>query len=229
MVGVFIPIALAIVVGLVEIWSKQFNLRKKPYDKKLMSFFAGISITYILLELFPRFTEAAVLINKYVFLSVLVGFITHHLVEKEIYKHNHRHELIKMLSLEERIFYFIYHFIFGVVLVTVLNQSFVGGMLFFVSILSYTLVSNLPASKHRSFERVIFYSSSTLLGVLFHLFIWKTIPHWLEISLIGLAVGVLLFTVTRHHIPFGRKGKTGWFTAGFIAYSLLIIISWFFR
>ncbi len=227
MVNVFIPILLAMCVGLTEYNAKRFNVRGKSHTSKLLSFSAGVSITYLLLELFPMFTEGAFRHSRLLFISVLLGFIGHHLIEKQIYQHNTKHDLVKMLTLEEHSFYYAYHVILGIVLVAFTQFSIVRGLLLFFTMISFTIVSNLPSHPHTSKQKALFLSSSTLLGVLIGIFANPFMPEWFEFTLIGLATGVLLFTVTRHHIPFGRKGKIGYFTIAFILYSALIIMSWF--
>ncbi len=219
----FLVIALAIIVGLTHYFSNRYEMKHRENVPKIISFSAGVSITYVLLELFPVFTEVALSINKLIFVSVLFGFITHHLIEKEIYKHNHKHELIRMLSLEENVSSFIYHFIIGMVLVAFVNQSVIQALLYFLPMITFTLVTTLPS--HFSADRAIIISFSTLLGVTTAIIF--DLALWLEFSLVGLVIGMLLFTVIRHHIPFGRKGKIGYFTLGFMIYSILIVASWY--
>ena len=225
--AVVIAVFFALVISFTEYVSKKLNIRHKSYYSGILSFSAGVSTTYVLLELFPLFSEAAFSINKLLFLSLLGGFISHHLAEKTIYKHNRSNELVKMLSLEENVFYYTYHVILGIVLVVLINQSFVEGLFFAVSIFAFTIVSNLPSTPHHSQKRMFFLSSSTFVGTLVGLFIWRLIPPWLQFTLIGLVTGVLLFTITRHHIPHGRKGRIGYFVFGFVLYSILIVGKWF--
>jgi len=224
---VVIAVFFAFIISITEFVTKKLDIRHKIYFPSILSFSAGVSTTYVLLELFPLFSEAAFSINKILFLSLLIGFISHHLAEKTIYKHNRSHELVKMLSLEENIFYYIYHVILGIVLVVLINQSFVEGIFFAISIFAFTIVSNLPSTPHRSNKRMILLSSSTFVGTLIGLFIWDLIPAWFEFTLIGLVTGVLLFTITRHHIPHGRKGRLGYFVFGFILFTILIVGKWF--
>ena len=223
----YLPITFALLVGLTYYWSNKFEVKHKKYYNKIISFSAGVSITYLLLELLPTFNEVAFQINQLLFISVLFGFIIHHIIEKRIYLHNKSHELIKKLNMEENVFSFVYHVILGIVLVSFYQEDFVQGILFFVSIVSYTLVSTLPTTPHKSEKKAIFLACSTLLGVLFATFVWINRALWIEFLLIGFAAGVLLFTIVRHHIPEGRKGHIGYFTIGFIVYSLLIIGSWY--
>ncbi len=226
MVHIYFAFIFAIFIAITYYYTNQLNLKRKPYYQKILSFGAGVSITYILLELFPAFTEVALSISKLLFLSILFGFIIHHLIEKTIYKHNRNHELVKFLSLEENVFSFIYHVILGVVLVAFSKESFIEGFLAFIPILTFTLVSTLPMKPHPSKLKTSLMASSTILGV-FIAVIWEKMPIWFEFSLVGLATGVLLYTVIRHHIPFGRKGRIGYFTLGFLVYSTFIIILWY--
>ena len=224
---IILPIILALTISFIYYLSNRYNITHKEWNKRIISFSAGVSITYVLLELFPTFTEGAIPINKLLFVAIPFGFIAHHIIEKEIYKHNHKHELIKMLSLEEHIFSFVYHLIIGIVLVTFTKTSPIQGILFFVPVALYTFLSTLPTSPHPTKTKTLLLSSATLIGVIIALLLINIMPFWLELLLMGLAIGVLLFSVIRHHIPFGRKGRLGYFTIGFLLYTLLIIASWY--
>ena len=222
-----LPILFAVIAGVTYYFSNKFDVKHKPYYYKFLSFSAGVSITYVLLELFPTFTEGALAINKLLFVSVAIGFIVHHIIEKYIYQHNRRHELVKNLSFEENVFSFAYHIILGIVLVTFIQQDIIRGLLFFLPVVSFTFVSTLPTDPHSSFKKAILLSSPTLIGVLLAMFGFIEGIKWLEYCLIGIALGVLLFTVIRHHIPFGRRGKIWYFTLGFMIYSVMIVGSWY--
>lgn len=224
----YLPIILALIVAITYFLSNKWNIKKKHYAHKIYSFSAAVSITYVLLELFPIFTERVIAANKLIFLSVVFGFIIHHLIEKHIYQiHRKSQELIKSLSFEENTFSFIYHIIIGILLVSFLRENVIQGVLFFIPVISFVFVSTLPTDPHPSKAKSFLLSSSTLIGVLFATFFLTYLPLWLETTLIGFVLGVMLFTVIRHHIPFGKKGKIGYFTLGFVLYSVLIIISWY--
>lgn len=222
-----LPIIFSFLIGFTYYFSNQFSLPKRRFGKVLTSFSAGVSIVYLLLELFPRFTENALQIDKLVFISLPVGFIIHHLIEKEIYMHNHHHQIVKKLNSAERWFSFVYHIVLGIVLVAVFNESSVQAMLLFVTIAAFTFISTLPTIPHKKVGLAILLSSATLIGTLFHMYVWKNIPAALEYTLVGLAIGVLLFTIVRHHVPWGRHGHIGAFSVGFTLYSFLIIVSWY--
>ena len=104
MIETYFPLLFAVIVALTHYFTNILNIKHKPYYQNILSFASGISITYVLLELFPTFTEIAQSISKFMFITILIGFIIHHLIEKRIYQHNHRAELVKLLSLEDNIF-----------------------------------------------------------------------------------------------------------------------------
>lgn len=223
----YLALFLALVISITYYFSNKHSIKHKEWNSRIVSFSSGVAIVYVLLELFPSFTERALMINKVLFLAIPIGFITHHIIEKEIYKHNRSHELIKMLTFEEQVFSFVYHIIIGIVLVTFTKLGLAEGILFFVPMATYTFLSTLPTERHELKAKAIFLSSATIIGVLIAIILKNFIPAWFELALIGLAIGVLLFTVIRHHIPFGRKGKIGYFTIGFVLYSILIIGAWY--
>ncbi|MDP3734269.1 MAG: hypothetical protein Q8R37_03490 [Nanoarchaeota archaeon] len=223
-VSALLSLLFAAIVMAVEYWSKKIDVRHKRYIEKLISFSAGVSITYALLGLLPFFAETALAIDKLLFFSLVFGFAIHHIVEKKIYQYNHRFQLLKVISLEENIFYYIYHFILGIVLVTLTQQDMTAGILLFVSIIFYTIIHNLPQESYKNKLKALFLSTSTLVGAIFAVFIWTQRALWIEFSLIGMATGVVLFTVTRHHLPFGRKGDVRYFILGVISYTALLIL-----
>lgn len=225
MATAYLPFIFSLFVSLTYYFSNRFDLKDRSYSKKIVSFAAGVSITYVLLELFPTFTEGALSISRWLFASILIGFLGHHLIEREIYHHATRKRLHGMLTLEENVSSFVYHFVVGFLLVHFMDESVLQAVLFFIPILAYTLVSTLPTEPHISRVKGFFLSTATPVGVIIS-YIFHNTPLWLVYFLVGLVVGVLLFIVTRHHIPVGRKGEMEYFAAGFIIYSIIIISSW---
>jgi hypothetical protein len=230
MIEIYLPLFFALVIAITYYHANRYNVKltltRRKHSTKVLSFAAGISITYVLLELIPTFTKIAFSINKALLISIPLGFIFHHLLEKEIYQHTHKHELIRIISFEENFFSYFYHLILGVILVIFAKEGLISGILSFIPLLTFTIVNTLPMGPHPTKSKTLLMSSSTVVGVIITS-LWKTIPFWLEIFLMGLATGILLYTVIRHHIPFGKKGKIGYFTLSFILYTLLIMITWY--
>lgn len=228
MTSEILAIIFALIIALAYHFGNQFIFKKKNVRNKLISFSAGISVTYLILELFPRFTAGALEIGQLIFLSVLFGFITHHLIEKNIYQHHHlKQDLKRLLSLEENIFSFFYHLIVGVLMIYLLKGHLVDGLLFFIPILSFTLINSLTTEPHISLVDSILNSSACLIGVISTIFIYDHIPAWFFYSILGFIIGIMMFSITRHHVPFGKKGKPEYFFIAFVIYSIIIIVSWY--
>jgi hypothetical protein len=224
----FVPFILAIVLGIAYHLANQVDLKHKKYYAAMISFSSGISITYLTLSLFPDFTIGAILIHPLLFFSVLGGFSLHHIVEKSIYINHPKHDIIKLLSLEERVFYFAYHFILGILLVFFSKESFLGTILFFIPIFAYSLVSSLTTEPYDVKRHSWLASSATFWGVVLIAIIWRFIPIWIYFLLMGIVVGILLYSIVRHHIPFGKKGDPTYFLIGALIYSVLVVMSWYF-
>ena len=224
---IVLSLIFALLISIIYYYSNKYSIKRSKRRNKIISFSAGVSITYILLELFPTFTELASSIHKLLFLSISLGFIIHHIIEKTIYQHISKTHLKRVLSQEENTFSFVYHIIIGIVLVNFINQNFIQSLLFFVPLASYTFLNTLPTRPHRKKKKSFFLAGATILGTMIGLLTQKYITVGLEAALIGLITGVLLFAVIRHHLPFGKEGEPKYFMIGFLIYSLLIIISWY--
>lgn len=217
----YLPLLFAAVIAITYYSINRLHDNCSKYHFEIISLSAGVSITYVLLELFPNFTEAALSVNRLWFIPVLIGFSAHHLIEKEIYQHKHKNKLVRSLSLQEEAFSFVDQIALGLVLVSLSKENIMKGLLAFLPILTFTVVSALN-SKHSNNIKAVFTSSATVIGVILVL-AFGAVPAWLQLSLMGLATGLLLFTTIRHHLPFGREGRPAYFALGAILYSLFII------
>ncbi len=218
-----IAIAFGILMGITHFFSDHFREEFKKYNNQILSFSAGIALTYIFLNLFPEFTKGVIQINEYIFISVLAGFVIFHIIEKYIYQHSPEDKQLRELAIEDSVISFTYHFIIGIVLVSFFNQGITQGMLFFIPAFLFTTVSTLPVDMTKSTVIRTILAASTLLGILFALFIYTPNPT-IYYSLLGFIIGALSFTVTRHSIPKGKQGKPLFFIIGVIIYSLLIFL-----
>ncbi len=221
-----VPFLMAIILGITYHVANQIDLKKKRYYAAAISFSSGLSITYLILSLLPDFTEGAAGISNWLFFSVLVGFSIHHISEKQIYQNHPKHDIIKLLSLEERVFYFLYHIILGILLVFFSKESLIQTIMFFVPIFAYSAMSSLATEPYEKRHHSWFASSATLVGVVIVAFLGPYIPLSVYYSLLGLVAGVLLYSIVRHHIPFGEKGSPFYFSLGALMYSALIVLSW---
>ena len=217
-----IVIIFGMIMGLTHYFSEFIELKK--YCNELVSISAGISLTYIFLRLFPEFSKGASQESQFLFLSIIIGFTLLHVIENHIYKHTSRYERFKELMIEDSIISFLYHFVIGMMMVSFFSRGLSHGILFFIPVILYTAVSTLPVDRTTSNTIKIIVAFSTLLGILFSLFIYKQMSQIVYLTLLGLIIGILSFTVTRHLIPKGKKGKPLFFLIGVIAYSALIFL-----
>ena len=208
-------------MGIIHFFSEDVILKKGGH--KLISLSAGVSLTYIFLRLFPEFSLGAAENGKFLFLSVLFGFVLLHLIETHIYQHTPRYKRSRELYLEDSIISFIYHFIIGIMVVNFYNKSFYQGLMFFIPVALYTSVSTLPVNMTKSTYIKIIIALSTLLGIIFSTFLLQDINQLLYLTLLGFIIGTLSFTVTRHLIPKDQKGNPFYFILGVIIYSVMLL------
>lgn len=221
----FIPLIFGLVMGVVHYLSERIRLKFKKQENKVISFSAGVAITYIFLELFPKFSEGVAEISRFLFLSILLGFVILHIVEKYLYQHDlDRKKLKQDLALVGAIVSFTYHFIIGMIAVNLITRGLEKGFLLFIPVLLYTAVDTMPVWTPKQKVGKLVLASSTILGVLFASF--GHISTTMNYIFLGFIIGVLSYSSTRHSIPAGKRGKPFWFFIGAVFYSLIIIMSW---
>lgn len=210
-------------IGVVHYFSERICLACSPYQEKIASFSAGVSITYLFLILLPEFSIGAMEVSKLLFFSVLFGFIVLHLIEKYLYQHVSESKLTEELSLEDSLVSFLYYFVVGILLVELSKETSLQGILFFIPILLHAAIRTLPLNPTSFTSLKMIVSLSPLAGVFFANYV--TISLSLQYLLIGFIIGVLLFTIIRHAVPFGKKGKPLFFVIGFLLYSTVILFT----
>jgi hypothetical protein len=221
---------LALVFGLAMGLGHYFSENTLKLCKKVLgevtSFAAGISVTYVFMQLFPEFVKRTFSVyHPSIFLSILVSFSAFHIIEKYIYQHSPRKGVFRKLSIEDTTISFIYHFIIGILLVELTAKNLVEGALFFFPVFFHTAVHTLPVDITKSRNMKIFLATATLWGVLTAAYIY-TPSMMITTILIGFVIGALLFSVIRHSLPTGREGKPLYFVLGMLIYSMIIILTW---
>jgi len=215
---------LGISIGIAQFYSEEFCASCRPFSPKIVSVSAGISIAYIFLILFPEYLNHAKEDSELLSTSILAGFVVFHLIEKYIYQRSPVNHITSRLAIEDTTISFLYHIILGIIILNFTSEQLTEGVLFFIPIILYTALSTLPIQQTQNKKALIFLSSATILGVIIGEIFADNINHPLYASLIGFVLGVMIFTVTRHSIPFGKEGKPLYFLIGVIAYTVLIII-----
>jgi len=223
-----VALGLALLLGVVDYMSEGALTRRNAFFKeRFVSFVAGLSVTYIFLHLFPLVYSGAQSLPRLIFIFMLLGFVTYHLIEKWIYKHVPREKIGKDIEREHAMTLFFYHFSIGIVFISLIRANVLDGLLFFVPVSLHVIVNALPHS-HR-FQRwsvKAFFSSAPFLGAV--LAVVVQIPQIINFALLGVVAGLLLFLEAREVIPKKREGSPLFFILGVLLYGLLIIGSWSF-
>ena len=221
-----LAVFMGIIIGLVQFFHDQIYQLCRNYYDKIISISAGISISYIFLDLFPNFTNEASFTNRYLFISVLIGFALLHLIEKYVYQHTSPSFLEKRLDISNQIISFIYHFILGIIILDFAEQSIPEVILLFIPIVIFTAVSTIPLQQHPSRRVNFIVSLATPFGVIMAYLLQPVLTLEFITTLIGIVIGGLLFSVIRHSLPMGTNGKPSYFLLGILIYVPIIIFGW---
>jgi len=220
---IVIAVLLALILGFVHFFSVQIVKVCGKYYTHILSFSAGISVTYVFVDLFPRFSLNAVETNQFLFITVLFGFIFIHLIEKYVYQHSTDDIINNRLELINQVISSFYHVVIGIVIFDFGKESVVNAFVLFIPIVIFTGVSILPVRSHSSVVVRFFVSVSTLFGVVIAWMFFDLIQGMFQIAIVGFVIGVLLFSVIRHAIPHGNEGKPFIFISGVIVYSPIVL------
>lgn len=215
---------LAIVLALVQFFSEQLIDTCGKYYTHVISFSAGISVTYVFVDLFPRFSTGVVETNQFLFVTVLIGFIFVHLIEKYVYQHSTDTLVDNRLEGINQLISVVYHIVLGIVIFDFSEESVLQALLLFVPIVIFTGVSTLPVRQHSSSVIRFLVSLSTLAGVFLAWLLVDYIQSPIQSGLIGFVIGGLLFSVIRHSIPQGKEGKPFFFIVGVIIYTPIVLL-----
>jgi hypothetical protein len=226
-----LPILLGIMLVIVHFFSEKFHLLRHIQRMKFISFTGGIFISYLILHILPEVFVGDAFLNRVAMIFVLIGFSLFHLMEKYVYRHERRREQLKReLKEVHSIAFFLYHFLLGVVLISIIDQlNLMEGILFFIPLLLIAFVSSISLKgihgqirQKKSVKAML--SISPLLGVVISTFFPLT--NLLHSMLLGFVVGALLFIVIVDSIPKERKGEPVFFILGVTLYFFIIGLTW---
>ncbi len=223
----FITLAYGLIIGILHYLSDFISLKFIKYKEKILSFGAGVSITYLFLELLPMIHEATQVLSKISYISILVGFALFHLIEKYIYQHSRRDELIEKLRHVHSAGFFIYHFIIGIVLFHLMENNITQGTLFLIPIIFHSAVSSASFQEIHEELRTkqhvrLFLSSSTIMGILIAIYIG--VSQTIYYSMLGFVVGALFYIIIKDILPEQKEGNPKYFLAGMIIFVLLLLM-----
>lgn len=226
MVELYLAIIYGALVSLLHFSSDYLTLKLSRYKERLLSFGAGISITYLFLEILPLINEVAQNLRTWSYISILAGFASFHLIEKYVYQHAKREELFHKLKQVHSLGFFVYYFIVGIVLFYLIAQDTMAGTLFLIPILFHSSISSASAKeihediKENKYWR-LFLSSSTILGVLTFYLLNISLPF--IFSALGFVIGILFYIIIKDILPEQTEGDPKYFVLGLVLFLMLII------
>ncbi|MFH1591862.1 MAG: hypothetical protein ABIB47_00640 [Candidatus Woesearchaeota archaeon] len=224
---VYIALLFGAILALTHYLSENFHYHKNKW--RIISFGAGVMLAYLILDLFPRLYIGINFFNNFLFLFVLLGFALLHLIEKYIYQHASKEKKLRDLKETHSIVFFLYYVIIGILLKSIVDIGFWGGLLFFLPLVFHTTLgaASLKDIHHTIIKKKslrLLLSASPVIGVLIASFF--VVPVMVYYALLAFISGVFLFVVIREVIPKENKGDPMDFILGMSVYSLLIIFTW---
>ena len=222
-----VSIILAGILSISDYVTEHIFSKKLRTNQKLVSFSAGVAISYIVLELFPQIAQSALIDGKKLFLFALLGFVSLNLIEQYIYKGIGK---LKNLSFYHRSihvsYFFVYNFLIGAVLVIFAAKGLKQTLLFFVPFILYIIAEILPQEfQFKSSISKVFYSMAPVFGAIIGIY---SINFFASVfgELISFMTGTLLYIVIRESLPSDKAEKPVYFMIGVLLYALIIYFSW---
>ena len=196
-------------------------------NQKLVSFSAGVAVSYIVLDLFPEIASNALIDGRKLFVYVLLGFVTLNLIEQYIYKRAGKLRSIASYHKHVHVIYFfLYNLFIGIALVSFAAKGLIRTLLFFVPFLLYIIVEILPQEfEFKNNLSKVLYSMAPFFGTVFGIqFIEFASSIFGE--LVAFITGTLLYIVIRESLPSDEKEKPLYFIIGVLFYTLVIFMAW---
>ena len=222
----FLPVIYSVILGVIHFFNEKIQIRQEYVRIRVISFIAGISVTYMFLTLLPEVYDGFEVFDRVIFISLLAGFTISHITEKYIYQHSAPQALKESLSGVHSVAFFIYYFFIGVILVRLNQINTLNAVLFFLPVMFYSAVGILSLERIHAkiWEKSsvkLFLSTSSLAGVLFADFILQF--STLFDLLFAFVIGTFLYTALMDFVPREAKGRPEYFTLGVLIYTLVIV------
>ena len=221
-----LAIVFSTILALVHFFSHKIEIKSKLWNTRLISFVAGISVTYVFLSLLPEAYGSFERFDRLIFVFIVAGFTAVHVAEKYFYKNSHRKSELQ-LNLKEvhSASFFLYYFLLGTILVDLSSQGPIRATLFFIPILFYAAVGLVSLNKihtkvvgSKLFKAIL--STSTIAGALLAEFLFST--RIIFDTLFAFVIGAFIYIALIDFIPKEKNGNPLFFTIGTIIYTILI-------
>lgn len=222
-----IAVVLALIISVVHLVGEDLEEYITGYREQIVSFSSGVTITYIFLQLMPELNRIASENSELLYVFPLIGFSSIHILEKYLAKSEISHEdLTRDYGEIHSSFLFLYHAAIGYFIATLLAESTISGLLFFIPVIMHVAVSSLSVTElHESFvqRNTVKYliSAAPLLGVIAYKMEILKVAYFEP--LFGAVIGMFFYVVIRDSIPKDEKGQPKEFVAGTLIYLVFIL------
>lgn len=226
---IFVPILFGLALTAAHFISQRLHIQHDPNRMKIISFTAGIFITYLILHMFPQLYQGDIFLSRMSMLAALIGFAFFHTLEKYIYQHESGDRLRIELKELHMILLFSYHIIVGIIIVSLTELNLINGILLFIPILLFTSLSTISMKEIHEIMtsgKVLKFvlAISSLIGVSIALII--NIPTLIFSVLFGFMLGSLLYIIIVEALPKEKEGNPLFFVLGLVLYTILIAFTW---
>ncbi len=212
----------AVILTLITFFSEKIT-EKIPKKPTLISFAAGMMVSYMFLTLFPA-VYGNVKGLPLEFYIVLAGFVLVHMVEKYFSQRGYSVSAAEKVYAIHTIVFLIYNFLSGVAFYF-FQANPVALLLFLIpvavhTLFSTTLLEKLPSVLQRSTVAAVLLASAPIFGAVAP----SLLPDYSSVFnyLFAFAVGAIFYVVVRDEIPSGKKGRPSWFFYGVLLYAALV-------
>lgn len=184
-------------------------------------------MTYIFVQLLPEFNQIALESTELIFIFPLLGFSSIHLLEKYVAKAGlGKKEMRKDYGEIHSAFLFFYHGAIGYLIASLMVESTISGLLFFIPAILHVAISSFSMTElHESFFQrktvKIAISVAPVIGVLLHNLGNISSQHFNPVF--GTVVGMFFYVVIRDSMPDQDRGQPTEYILGVIAYLTVIL------
>ena len=223
----FLSLVLGGILSFADYVTEHIFSEKLRKNQKLVSFSAGVAISYIILNLFPEISTYALIDGRKIFLYGLFGFVSLNLIEQYIYKGVGKPKHLSAYHKDIHIIYFfVYNLFIGAILAIFASKGLAQTLLFFIPFLLYIIAEILPQEfEFKSTTLKIFYFMAPLFGTIIGINYIEFIASIFG-KLIAFVTGTLLYIVIRESLPSDEAEKPLYFIIGVLFYTIVIIMSW---
>ena len=208
--------------------------RSRHAKQQMLSFAAGITITFLFLNLLPDLFTGTKHLAWFLYLYVLLGFTFYLILQEMLYKYSpNTNKLAFELRESHAVIAFTYHFIIGIIFVEVIKlENLLNDFLFFLPIQIHVIFSslashhNIKTSNYQSsgFDKLLQWLVviAPVLGALSAIYL--NISQAISYSLIAVIGGILLFITIRELIPKPKEARPFYFILGMLVYISLLAL-----